>query len=72
MQLIVTSIPDLKIIVPKRHADARGWFRETWNAKTLARLGIEATFVQDNQARSLHGARCAACTSKSSRLRRAN
>ena len=54
MQLIVTSIPDLKIIVPKRHADARGWFRETWNAKTLARLGIEATFVQDNQARSLH------------------
>jgi dTDP-4-dehydrorhamnose 3,5-epimerase len=44
------SIPEVLLITPKRHGDARGWFTETWSRHTLARLGIEHDFVQDNQA----------------------
>jgi dTDP-4-dehydrorhamnose 3,5-epimerase len=44
------AIPDVLLITPKRHGDARGWFTETWSRKTLADQGIEHDFVQDNQA----------------------
>jgi dTDP-4-dehydrorhamnose 3,5-epimerase len=40
------------VIVPKRHADSRGWFSETFHDKRLRNLGIACTFVQDNQSRS--------------------
>jgi len=40
------------IIVPKRHADSRGWLGETFHDKRLRNLGIACTFVQDNQSRS--------------------
>ena len=40
------------IIVPKRHADSRGWFGETFHDQRLRNLGIACTFVQDNQSRS--------------------
>jgi dTDP-4-dehydrorhamnose 3,5-epimerase len=41
------------IIVPKRHADSRGWFGETFQDKRLRDLGIACAFVQDNQSRSI-------------------
>jgi dTDP-4-dehydrorhamnose 3,5-epimerase len=44
------AIPDVLLITPKRHGDARGWFSETWSRKTLADAGVDADFVQDNQA----------------------
>jgi dTDP-4-dehydrorhamnose 3,5-epimerase len=44
------AIPEVLLITPKRHGDARGWFAETWSRKSLAAAGIEADFVQDNQA----------------------
>jgi dTDP-4-dehydrorhamnose 3,5-epimerase len=44
------GIPDVLLITPKRHGDARGWFAETWSRKTLAEAGVDAEFVQDNQA----------------------
>ena len=44
------AIPEVLLITPKRHGDARGWFSETWSRRTLAEAGIEADFVQDNQA----------------------
>lgn len=44
------AIPEVLLITPKRHGDARGWFSETWSRKTLAEAGVEADFVQDNQA----------------------
>jgi len=40
------------IIVPRRHADSRGWFCEIFNRNRLRELGIACTFVQDNQTRS--------------------
>lgn len=50
MDVIETEIPDVKRIVLKRFGDARGWFSETFRADTMARAGIAATFVQDNQS----------------------
>jgi dTDP-4-dehydrorhamnose 3,5-epimerase len=50
MDVIETEIPDVKRIVPKRFGDARGWFSETFRVDALARAGITATFVQDNQS----------------------
>ena len=44
------AIPDVLLITPKRHGDARGWFAETWSRRSLAEAGIDADFVQDNQA----------------------
>ena len=48
-----TTSADLpRIINPKRHADDRGWFSETYNDKRLGEVGITCRFVQDNQSRS--------------------
>jgi dTDP-4-dehydrorhamnose 3,5-epimerase len=44
------SIPDVKIIRPKKHGDARGFFSETFSQKALADAGIDLAFVQDNHA----------------------
>ena len=40
------------LIEPRRFSDERGWFVETWSRKTLAGLGIDADFVQDNHSLS--------------------
>lgn len=40
------------VIIPRRFADERGWFSETYNAKKLAELGIHDAFCQDNQSLS--------------------
>ena len=40
------------VIVPKRHADARGWFSETFLLDRWHDLGIGCSFVQDNQSLS--------------------
>ena len=44
------KIPEVLLITPKRHGDARGWFVETWSVKALAGTPADTTFVQDNQA----------------------
>ena len=44
------AIPEVLLITPKRHGDARGWFAETWSDKALAGTVAETRFVQDNQA----------------------
>ena len=50
MQIFDTAIPELKVFVPERFGDTRGSFSETYNRRTLASVGIELDFVQDNQA----------------------
>ncbi len=52
MSLTVESlaIPDVKIIRPKKHGDARGFFSETYSRKAFAEAGITLDFVQDNHA----------------------
>jgi dTDP-4-dehydrorhamnose 3,5-epimerase len=44
------ALPDVLLITPKRHGDARGWFAETWNSEVLAKAGLDIRFIQDNQA----------------------
>lgn len=52
MQLIETEIPAVKILVPKKFGDHRGFFSEVYSDKLLADLGIDARFVQDNHSLS--------------------
>lgn len=44
------SLPELLLITPKRHGDARGWFSETWSLRAFEAAGLDVGFVQDNQA----------------------
>lgn len=44
------AIPDVILVTPKRHGDARGYFGETFRAAEYAENGIAGPFVQDNQA----------------------
>ena len=46
------AIPDVLLITPRRFADPRGYFVETWNAARYAEAGISAPFVQDNHSYS--------------------
>ncbi len=54
MKVEPTQLPDVKIIIPDRFADARGFFSETYSRTRLARAGIDLTFVQDNHSLSVH------------------
>jgi dTDP-4-dehydrorhamnose 3,5-epimerase len=44
------ALPEVLLITPRRHGDARGWFSETWSRRSLAAAGLDIDFVQDNQA----------------------
>lgn len=55
MQIVDTSLADVKIVRPKKFGDERGWFAEVFNATTFAGLGLPTTFVQDNQSHSSRG-----------------
>ena len=46
------AIADVLLLEPSLFGDARGFFMETWNARTFEKLGINAQFVQDNHSRS--------------------
>ncbi len=41
-----------RLFKPRRHADDRGWFSETYNQRSLAAVGVTGAFVQDNHAYS--------------------
>jgi dTDP-4-dehydrorhamnose 3,5-epimerase len=53
MDVIETLIPAVKLIRPRRHADSRGVFAETYSARALRANGIGVNFVQDNHSISL-------------------
>ena len=55
MKATPTRIPDVLVIEPKVFGDDRGFFFESWNARTLAAAGIDTAFVQDNHSRSRRG-----------------
>ena len=52
MRIESTSLPEVKLIAPRRFGDARGFFAETWNARAFAEAGIDTDFVQDNHSLS--------------------
>ena len=53
MEITETEIPDVKLIMPKKFADHRGFFSETYNKQVLSELGIDLDFVQDNHSLSV-------------------
>ena len=53
MNVVQASIPGLLVLEPKVFGDARGFFFESFNARTFKeKTGINAQFVQDNHTRS--------------------
>jgi dTDP-4-dehydrorhamnose 3,5-epimerase len=54
MRVIDTALAEVKIILPKRIGDTRGFFSEVWNARDFETAGISVTFVQDNHAGNPH------------------
>lgn len=52
MQITELAIGEVKLIRPKRYADSRGYFVETWNRSRLADAGLATDFVQDNSSYS--------------------
>ncbi|MFQ5666720.1 MAG: dTDP-4-dehydrorhamnose 3,5-epimerase [Candidatus Binatia bacterium] len=55
MRFLPTELPGVMIIEPDVHRDSRGFFLETYHARKYREGGIEETFVQDNQSRSVRG-----------------
>jgi len=54
MKVTATALPDVLLIEPVVHEDARGFFLESFNQKRFdAAIGRSVTFVQDNHSRSL-------------------
>ncbi len=55
MKKIETAIPDVFLLEPRVFGDDRGFFYESWNKKTLASVGLDVDFVQDNHSKSQRG-----------------
>ncbi len=56
MKVISTELPGVLIIEPKVFGDERGFFYESFNAKTFEEAtGVRVQFVQDNHSRSQKG-----------------
>ena len=56
-QIKVTKAPieGLFVIEPTVHGDSRGYFMETYNQRDMEEVGLDMTFVQDNQSMSSKG-----------------
>jgi dTDP-4-dehydrorhamnose 3,5-epimerase len=56
VKAIPTDLPDVIILEPKVFGDERGFFFESFNARTFAEVtGVQREFVQDNHSRSQRG-----------------
>jgi len=55
MKKINTDIEGLIVVEPKVFEDKRGYFFESYNTDKFADLGIDKTFIQDNQSLSQKG-----------------
>jgi len=53
MQVSETQIPAVRILLPAKHGDHRGFFSETYSHQKLKEAGIDIDFVQDNQSLSV-------------------
>ncbi len=55
MRVVTTPLPGVLVVEPTVFEDERGFFFESYHYKRYAEHGIDATFVQDNHSRSVHG-----------------
>ncbi len=52
LMIDLLALPDILLARPRRHADQRGYFVETYNQRDFHAAGITCAFVQDNQSLS--------------------
>lgn len=52
MDIIPTALDGVVRLQPRRFADERGFFCETWNARRMEEAGLGCDFVQDNHSHS--------------------
>ena len=52
MHWLDTPLPEVKIVIPERIGDQRGFFSEVWNARDFESMDVRAVFVQDNHVRN--------------------
>ena len=50
MNVIRLQIPEVIVIIPPRHGDARGFFSEAYTERAFKAAGIDGDFVQDNDS----------------------
>ena len=55
MKFTPTKLPEVILVQPDVHRDARGFFLESFHAGKYREAGIEGAFVQDNHSRSVQG-----------------
>lgn len=55
MKFIPMEVPEVVLIEPDVHQDARGFFLESYHQKKYAEGGIRGPFVQDNHSQSVRG-----------------
>ena len=55
MNIESLSIPEVKLIQPRRFIDDRGFFQQTYHYEQYAEAGVVTRFVQDNWSRSTKG-----------------
>ena len=51
----VGGIEGLCVLMPAVHGDNRGYFMETYSQRDMAEVGLDISFVQDNQSMSTKG-----------------
>ncbi len=55
MNVTALEIPELLLFEPRIYHDARGFFVETWKARSMGGVADLPEFVQDNHSRSVRG-----------------
>lgn len=53
MKVTETTLPGLVILEPRVFRDARGFFLESYNERTMSEVGMRERFVQDNHSFSI-------------------
>ena len=52
MEITRTKLSGVKLLIPRRFGDCRGFFAETYSRRVFTELGIDDEFVQDNHSLS--------------------
>lgn len=50
MDVADTALSGVKVIIPRRFGDDRGFFSESWNKSRMETAGLRYEFVQDNHS----------------------
>jgi dTDP-4-dehydrorhamnose 3,5-epimerase len=50
MEITELGIKGVKVLIPRYFEDYRGYYSETYSSRTMAEVGIDTVFVQDNHS----------------------